>query len=97
MSGAAADIEAGLAALGEQFRASFSDAKTEPELRAAKARLLGKKGELTAVLKRLGEVPAADRRALGERVNGVKADVERAFDERLAALARAARESGIVS
>ena len=92
-SGAAADIEAGLAALGEQFRASFAEAKTEPDLRAAKARVLGKKGELTAVLKRLGEVPAADRRAIGERVNGVKADVERAFDDRLADLGRAAREA----
>ncbi len=85
------DIEAGLAALGVRFQATFAEAVSETELRSARAQILGKKGELTAVLKRLGEVPAAERRAIGERVNGVKADVERAFEARLAAIHLAAR------
>jgi phenylalanyl-tRNA synthetase alpha chain len=92
-SDAVRDIDAGLAALGERFLVTFAAAGTELELRAARAQVLGKKGELTAVLKRLGEAPAAERRGIGERVNAVKAEVERAFEQRLAELHRAAREA----
>jgi len=95
-SDAARDIEASLSTLAERVRESFRTAKTEPELRAANAVVLGKKGELTAVLKRLGEAPAAERRAIGERVNGVKKDVERAFEERLAELHRAVRDADLI-
>ncbi|HVU06117.1 MAG TPA: phenylalanine--tRNA ligase subunit alpha [Polyangiaceae bacterium] len=95
MSDAAAEIEAGLAALGEQFRAAFSAATTAPDLRAAKARFLGKKGELTAVLKRLGEVPGPDRKRIGERVNGTKEAVEKAFDARLTELAALERRKDL--
>jgi phenylalanyl-tRNA synthetase alpha chain len=94
-SDAARDIEASLSTLAERVRESFRAAKTEPELRAANAVVLGKKGELTAVLKRLGEAPATERRAIGERVNGVKKDVERAFEERLAELHRALRDADL--
>ncbi|MEB2310599.1 MAG: phenylalanine--tRNA ligase subunit alpha [Sorangiineae bacterium] len=91
MSDAGAEIVAGLAALGERFHARFAGAVDENELRAAKAELLGKKGELTSLLKLMGQVDADERRAIGERVNAVKAEVERAFAERLTALAQAAR------
>jgi phenylalanyl-tRNA synthetase alpha chain len=90
---ATAEIESGLAALGERFRASFAAASSEADLRAARAQVLGKKGELTAVLKRLGDVPAANRRSIGERANAVRQEVESAFEARLAALHRAAREA----
>jgi phenylalanyl-tRNA synthetase alpha chain len=95
MSEAVTDISHGLAALSDRVRAAFAVAGNEQDLRAAKAQVLGKKGELTAVLKRLGEVPPADRKAIGERVNGVKVDVEGAFETRLAELLRAVREADL--
>lgn len=93
MSGAAGDIEAGLVALTSRCRESFAAAQTEHDLRAARALALGKKGELTAVLRKLGEVPAPERRALGERVNGVKSEIEQAFEGRLRELHQAARDA----
>jgi len=90
---ATSDIDSGLRDLARRVRDQFASAPNEPELRAIKAQVLGKKGELTSVLRRLGEVPPAERKAMGERVNGVKADVERAFEERLVELHRAAREA----
>jgi phenylalanyl-tRNA synthetase alpha chain len=95
VSGALGDIGAGLAAIAERCRSAFAEATTEHELRAVRAQVLGKKGDLTALLRRLGEVPAVERRALGEQVNGIKADVERAFEERLRELHRALRESDL--
>jgi phenylalanyl-tRNA synthetase alpha chain len=95
VSDPAREIEAGLASLGERFRETFARAESEPELRAARAQVLGKKGDLTAVLKLMGKVAADERRAIGERVNGVKEEVERLFGERLQELHRAAREADL--
>lgn len=83
MADAAAEIEAGLAALGQRFRTSFAEARTEQDLRAARARVLGKKGELTALLRAMAQVPAESRKMIGERVNAVKSEVEALFEARL--------------
>ena len=47
-----------LAALRASFRARFEGAATEQALRDENAKILGKKGELTAILKQMGSVPA---------------------------------------
>ncbi len=73
MSDPTLDIEAGLAAFGPRARAAFEAAATEQELRNARAEILGKKGELTGILRGVGQAPADKRRELGERVNGVRA------------------------
>jgi len=74
-------------------RERFEAAATEHELRALKAEILGKKGELTAELKSLGQAPPEERKRIGERVNVAKAEVEAAFEARLGALAAAARRA----
>lgn len=93
MSDVVADIDSGLRGLSERLREGFARAANEQELRALKAQALGKKGELTTVLRRLAEVPPNERKTVGERVNGAKAEIEQAFDARLLALHRAAREA----
>mgnify|MGYP000110719497 CR=1 FL=1 len=55
--------------------------------------MLGKKGELTAVLTLLRSVPAAEKPAVGARINVFREQVETAFGERLRALLRQAREA----
>ena len=63
MTDATLDIEAGLAAFGPRARSAFEAAATEQELRNARAEIMGKKGELTAILRSLGQQPADKRRA----------------------------------
>jgi phenylalanyl-tRNA synthetase alpha chain len=91
----AAEIEDGLRQLGDSFRQSFAAAPTEQVLRDAHARVLGKKGELTQLLRRMGALPADQRKVVGEKVNQLKSEVEAAFAERLAAIERAAREADL--
>jgi phenylalanyl-tRNA synthetase alpha chain len=86
-------IDEGLANLGTRFRSAFAKATTEQALRAEHAKVLGKKGELTAVLALMRNVPAEARPAAGAKVNAFKDDVEAAFEARLRTLARAAREA----
>ncbi|MEN9578730.1 MAG: hypothetical protein RJA70_1739 [Pseudomonadota bacterium] len=91
MSDPGAQIIEGLSALGESFRSRFAAAATEQELRNARAELLGKKGELTGLLKLLPAVPAEQRRDIGERTNTARRDVEASFEARLAELGNEAR------
>ena len=86
-------IETGLAELGVEYRVRFADATSEQSLRAVRAEILGKKGTLTRVLRAMGQVPASERPRIGERVNAVRAEVDAAFDGRLAQILSAARQA----
>jgi phenylalanyl-tRNA synthetase alpha chain len=86
-------IEHGLAGLGTRFRDAFAAAQTEQALRLEQAKILGKKGELTAVLALMRHVPAADRPGAGAKVNAFKEEVEAAFERRLRDIAKAARDA----
>lgn len=87
----AASIDRALTALRESFASRFEAAATEQALRDENARILGKKGELTAILKELGKAPPSSRKAIGERVNALKQDVEAGFEACLRGLKRKER------
>jgi phenylalanyl-tRNA synthetase alpha chain len=86
-------IEEGLEALGTRYRDAFAAATSEQALRNEHARVLGKKGDLTAILALMRHVPADKKTAVGSRVNSFKSEVESAFEARLKAIGRAAREA----
>jgi phenylalanyl-tRNA synthetase alpha chain len=62
---------------------SISQASTEKEISEIRVKVLGKKGSLTQLLKRLGTLPEADRREIGKRANQVKEDLEGKIEEAL--------------
>ncbi len=93
MSDVAKDILAGLDALRASFGQQFRSASSELGLRGARADFLGKKGELTRLLKAMAAAPAEARRELGQAVNELKGEVEQAFNTRLAELEAAARKA----
>ncbi len=95
MADAHADILASLEALAKAYGPRFEAAETEQALRDENAKILGKKGELTGILKLMGRVPADQRKAIGERVNGLKAEVEKSFETRLQAIARKKRDADL--
>src|SRR4051812_35629110 len=76
----AADIDRALTALRESFSPRFRAAATEQALRDENAKVLGKKGELTAVLKELGKAPPDQRKRIGEQVNALKQEVLAGFE-----------------
>ncbi|MBM4276601.1 MAG: phenylalanine--tRNA ligase subunit alpha [Deltaproteobacteria bacterium] len=67
----------------EECRASIALAKTEPEISEIRVRVLGRKGSLTQLLKRLGTLPDAERREIGRRANEIKEDLEARVEEGL--------------
>jgi phenylalanyl-tRNA synthetase alpha chain len=62
---------------------SISQASTEKELSEIRVGVLGRKGNLTQLLKRLGALPEEDRREIGKRANQVKSDLEKRIEETL--------------
>lgn len=93
MSDAASAIVSGLSELKDRFEARLSESSDEPALRAARAEFLGKKGELTALLRGMGNVAADARREVGEKVNAAREDLEAIFQGRLDSLKKAARDA----
>jgi len=85
-------IDKALADLREAFLPRFRAAATEQALRDENAKILGKKGELTAILRLLGQAAPADRKAIGEKVNTLKQEVEAGFEACLRELRRRDRE-----
>ena len=67
-------------------RSALEQAGSEEELQDAKVRLLGKKGELTAIMKGMGALTAEERPAIGALANRVKDELESLFEQRAAGL-----------
>lgn len=60
----------------------FDQAQSEEDLYQTKVRYLGKKGELTEILKNLGQLPPSDRPILGALANQLRSDLEEAYQKR---------------
>ena len=75
-----------LAAMREESLQAVEQAASKDELNALRLRYMGKKGELTNVLKGLGKVDPSERKALGQLANELKQAFEKALDIRRQAL-----------
>ena len=73
--------------------AALAAAKDAAELESLRVGLLGKKGELTAVLKMMGRLSAEERPVMGQLANSVRAAIEEHLETRKAELAAAALEA----
>ena len=75
-----------LSELVQQAEAEISAAADLAALDAVRVQYLGKKGELTARLKALGDVPAEERPAAGQAINKAKTSLQDAINTRREAL-----------
>src|ERR1700738_5543727 len=71
MQGVADELQRLRASARERMKAA-TDLKALEDLRVS---LLGKKGELTTILRQLGSLPASDRAAAGAEANQLKDDI----------------------
>ena len=71
-----------LEAIRKQALDAFSAAGDTAGLDALRVQYLGKKGELTALLKQMGKLSAEERPVMGQLANAVRADLEQALEQR---------------
>jgi phenylalanyl-tRNA synthetase alpha chain len=65
---------------------AFAEAGDLAALEEARVRFLGRKGEITALLRSIGELPLEERPAFGETINDLKSEIEGLFESRRSAL-----------
>lgn len=81
----------------EEALAAITAADTLDGLQAVKTQYLGKKGQLTSLLKTLGQLSPDERRQKGQEINQIKAELERALDSREAILKEAALQAQLAT
>ena len=77
--------------------AALEEASTPAALDELRVRYLGKKGELTAVLKQMGKLSAEERPVMGQLANSVRAEIEAKLEERKAAINAAVLEAKLAA
>ena len=65
---------------------AFTEANDLDALEAARVRFLGRKGEITGVLRSIGELPPGERPAFGDLVNDLKLEIQHSYEKRKAVL-----------
>lgn len=61
---------------------AINAARNAQDIDAVRVKYLGKKGELTAILKQMGGLPAEERPKMGQLVNQAKAELEAVLEEK---------------
>ncbi|MBO5954135.1 MAG: phenylalanine--tRNA ligase subunit alpha [Oscillospiraceae bacterium] len=79
-----------------QAMAALDAAQTPAALDELRVKFLGKKGELTAVLKQMGKLSAEERPVMGQLANAVRAEIEEKLETRKAAIHAAVLEAKLV-
>ena len=65
----------------EKALAAFQEAKEIKDIDELKVKFLGKKGELTAILKEMGKLSAEERPVIGQMANEVRAEIEKMLED----------------
>jgi phenylalanyl-tRNA synthetase alpha chain len=86
-----------LQALTAKAQADIEAAANLDVLDQIRVAYLGKKGELTSLLKTLGSLPADERKAAGQDINQAKQQVQQAIEARKTSLQAAALEAKLAS
>ena len=70
-----------------QFRGEIAAAKTTADVEALRVKYLGKKGEVTELLKGLGKLSIEERKAAGAAINKVKTEITATLEQSMKDLA----------
>lgn len=81
-----------LKAIEAQFQEGLAAAETMEALETLRVSFLGKKGQLTAIMRSMGQVPPEERPAMGQLANTVRATVDAALKARKEELSAALLE-----
>ena len=82
-----------LAEIVEKVQDQLRQVRDTGALEQLRVQVMGKKGELTAILRGMGQLPAAERPAAGQMVNQARHKLEEAMEECKAKLQQAEKEA----
>ncbi len=87
------EMKAKVDQIREQALAQINRCETTEQLNEIRVSVLGKKGELTSVLKSMKDVAPEERPKVGQWVNDARAEIEAVLEEKKTQMERALREA----
>ena len=90
-------IEYSLEDMASRALDEISGSATMPDLEDIRIRILGKKGELTAALRGMKDIPAEERPAFGKRVNEIRDMLTEALENKAAELGQAEKATRLTA
>ena len=85
-------MEQQLQTIREKALAQLAEAQDTAALEQLRVSVLGKKGELTSILRGMGKLPAEERPKMGQMVNETRAAIEQALEARATVLREKEKE-----
>lgn len=85
-------MQSQLAKILEDAKAQLKEATSLPDAEELRVRFLGKKSQLTEILRSMGTLSPEERKAMGQEANTVRSEIESMLKEKLDALKSAQKE-----
>ena len=89
------DLQGKISQLSRDAEAAIGGSSDAAELEELRVRYLGRKAELTGILRGIGELPAEERGPVGQAANAARRALEALLSERLATLEGERLEAGL--
>ncbi|MDR3085020.1 MAG: phenylalanine--tRNA ligase subunit alpha [Christensenellaceae bacterium] len=84
-----------LTSIREETLKKLGGASNEAEIEQLRVQVLGRKGELTAILRSMGQLSPGERPAFGQKVNALREEIEGALTQKSAAIESAQKGARI--
>ena len=75
----------------QNAKEKLAEAKTREEIEDLRVKLLGKKGEITAILKSMGQLSKDERKELGQAANKARSEIEQRINDKFEEVRAAAK------
>lgn len=86
-------MQAQLNTILEQAKSQLQAAETLAQVDEIRVKVLGKKGQLTEILRGMGKLSPEERKVTGQMANSVRAEIEGLLEEKFEAVKKAAKEA----
>lgn len=86
-------MQAQLNKILDEARAQLEKAAEQAQLEEIRVKFLGKKGELTQILRGMGKLSPEERKETGQMANSVRSQIEAMLEEKLEAAKQAAKQA----
>ena len=86
-------MQAQLNKILEEAKAQLAKAENQAQTDEVRVRFLGKKGELTQILRGMGKLSPEERKETGQMANSVRSQIEELLEEKFKAVKNAAKEA----
>ena len=77
----------------QEAKENISKAVSMPEIEEIRVKILGKKGELTGILRSMGGLSPDERKSLGQAANNARDEIEKMLEEKFSSIKEAVRDA----